>query len=160
MKTNTLKPLIFGMAVALIICGQVAAKTLTTDPPKKASTNNKTPENKVDLKSVRIKNVEFGFDRATINPNSYSRLDQTAKLMIENKAAVKLSGHADNKGAYVYNWKLSQARANAVKDYLVSKGADSSRIAATEFGDTKPIASNKTKAGRKKNRRVEVNFAQ
>lgn len=150
----------FGMVIALLIPCHVFAKVFITDPPAKAANAKKLYGKKVDLKSVKIRNVEFGFNKATISPDSYSRLDQTAKLMMENKAGLKLSGHADNKGGYVYNWKLSQARANAVKEYLAGKGADSSRIAATEFGDTKPIASNKTKIGRKKNRRVEINFVQ
>ncbi|RZJ73435.1 MAG: OmpA family protein, partial [Flavobacterium sp.] len=87
-------------------------------------------------------------------------LDKVAKLMIDNDAALKLGGYADNKGGYVYNWKLSKARAEAVKAYLVSQGANESRIAATEYGYTKPIASNKSKHGRQKNRRVEVKFSE
>ncbi|WP_255501962.1 OmpA family protein [Olivibacter sp. SDN3] len=69
---------------------------------------------------------------------------------------VKLGGHADSIGPYVYNWHLSKSRADEVKSYLVSKGVDETRISSTEFGNTQPIASNETAEGRQKNRRVEI----
>ena len=110
------------------------------------------------LAKMKIKNIEFGFNKAMLPEHANENLDRIAKLIIENNASVKLGGYADNIGAYVYNWKLSKARAEAVKTYLVNKGVDSSRIAATEYGSTHPIASNKTIAGRKQNRRVEIHF--
>ena len=110
------------------------------------------------LSAMKIKNVQFGFNKSMFEAANKTDLNRIASLMINNKAALKLGGYADSKGDYVYNWKLSKKRADAVKAYLVSKGADSTRIAATEFGETKPIASNDTKAGRKKNRRVELQF--
>lgn len=116
------------------------------------------PPAMADLSEVKVQNVLFDFDKSTIRPESYEELDRVAELLIANNAALKLGGHADNIGEYVYNWKLSKSRADAVKAYLVKKGADETRIAATEFGDTVPIASNKTAEGRQKNRRVEIEF--
>lgn len=110
------------------------------------------------LADVKLKNVEFGFDKRSIKPDFAEELDKVAAMMKENNASIKISGHADNIGAYLYNWHLSADRSKTVKEYLVSKGADSSKIAATEFGDTKPIATNKTETGRQKNRRVEMSF--
>jgi outer membrane protein OmpA-like peptidoglycan-associated protein len=112
------------------------------------------------LAGMKIKNIEFGFNKATVPSSAYENLDKVAKLMTDNNASVKLGGYADNKGGYVYNWKLSAARALAVKNYLVSRGSDSTRIAAVEYGYTHPIAPNSTAAGRKKNRRVEIHFAE
>ncbi|MGV8880054.1 MAG: OmpA family protein [Sphingobacteriaceae bacterium] len=112
----------------------------------------------INLKEISLENVEFDFNEAAIRSSSYQELDRVAKLLVDNKAALKISGHADNIGAYVYNWNLSKKRADAVKAYLKSKGADIGRVAATEFGDTKPVASNKTAEGRQKNRRVEMDF--
>ncbi|WP_342645492.1 OmpA family protein [Mucilaginibacter sp. CSA2-8R] len=123
----------------------------------------KVMRNKKDIRplaALKLKNVEFAFNRADIPAAYYKTLNNVAKLMVDNDAALKLGGYADNKGGYVYNWKLSKARAEAVKAYLVSKGGDESRIAATEYGYTKPVASNHTKAGRQKNRRVEIKFAE
>jgi OOP family OmpA-OmpF porin len=111
------------------------------------------------LANMKIKNIQFGFNKADVPASAYNNLDNVAKLMNDNKASLKLGGYADNRGAYVYNWKLSKKRADAVKAYLVSKGSDSTRIAAVEYGYTHPIASNTTSSGRQKNRRVEIHFA-
>ena len=77
------------------------------------------------------------------------------QILINKNFSLKLAGHTDNVGSDDANMKLSKDRAEAVKDYLVSKGANPSRIEATGYGETQPIASNKTAAGRAKNRRVE-----
>jgi OOP family OmpA-OmpF porin len=77
--------------------------------------------------------------------------------MNENKdKKVSLSGHTDSIGTEAYNQKLSERRVNSVRSYVVKKGVDSGRISGQGFGETKPIADNKTKDGRAKNRRVEV----
>lgn len=110
----------------------------------------------VNLAEIEIENILFDFDKSTIRPESYGELDRVAKLLIDKNGSLKLGGHACNIGEYVYNWHLSKARADAVKDYLVAKGADGSRIAATEFGDTTPVAPNETEEGRQQNRRVEI----
>ena len=111
------------------------------------------------LAGMRVQNVQFGFNKPYFSTAYKYELQRVVKLMATNNAAIKLGGYADSKGTYLYNWKLSQQRVDNVKAYMVSNGADSARIAATEYGDTKPIASNKTKAGRRRNRRVEIHFA-
>ncbi len=137
--------------------------------PKVAKGNNSIAANdtkllakagstKADSKAISLDNIEFDFDKSSINHDSYKELDRVAELLKENEGSIQLAGHADNIGEYVYNWNLSKRRAQAVKIYLVEKGADASKIAATEYGDTKPIASNKTPEGRNKNRRVEMVF--
>lgn len=153
MKTTSLKKsiiLLFSVICTVSVCA-------FTKPAPKIS-KDKIPAK--TLAAMSFKNVEFGFNKATIPASAYATLDNVAKLMVDNDAALKLGGYADNKGGYVYNWKLSKARAEAVKAYLVKKGANESRIAATEYGYTKPVADNSTSAGRKKNRRVEIKFAE
>ena len=77
--------------------------------------------------------------------------------MQENKdKRVSLSGHTDSIGSDKYNLGLSERRVTAVREYVVKKGVDGSRITGQGFGESKPIADNKTKEGRAKNRRVEV----
>jgi len=77
--------------------------------------------------------------------------------MQENKdKRVALSGHTDSIGSEKYNLGLSERRVTAVREYVVKKGVDGSRITGQGFGESKPIADNKTKEGRAKNRRVEV----
>ena len=107
---------------------------------------------------MKIKSIHFGFNKADVTDIDFTNLEKVAKIMIDNKLSVKLDGFADSTGGYVYNWKLSKKRADAVKAFLVSKGVDSSRIASTEFGYTHPIATNKTSEGRRMNRRVEIKF--
>ena len=102
-----------------------------------------------------IKDLQFDFGKSTIRASSYPSLDRVAEILVKKNFSLKLAGHTDNVGSDDANMKLSKDRAEAVKDYLVSKGANPSRIEATGYGETQPIASNKTAAGRQKNRRVE-----
>ncbi|MEP6466199.1 MAG: OmpA family protein [Parafilimonas sp.] len=102
-----------------------------------------------------IKDLQFETGKSAIKPSSYASLDRVAQVLINKNFSLKLAGHTDNVGSDNANMKLSKDRAESVKDYLVSKGANSSRIEATGYGETQPIASNKTADGRAKNRRVE-----
>lgn len=102
-----------------------------------------------------IKNLEFETGKSTIRSTSYSSLDRVAAILIEKNFSLKLAGHTDNTGSLQTNLRLSKERAEAVKSYLVSKGANPSRIEATGYGPNQPIASNSTAEGRQQNRRVE-----
>ena len=171
MKNKLLKTTILAVLFAAIIVINAGAKTRHTF---RHSTAYRYPikfrrasyrhtsryrASKRSLAEMRIHNVQFGFNKPYFSPAYKYELHKVVKLMSTNNVAVKLGGYADSKGTYLYNWKLSKQRVDNVKAYMVSNGADSTRIAATEYGDTKPIASNKTKAGRRKNRRVEIHFA-
>lgn len=102
-----------------------------------------------------IKNLEFDLGKATIRPTSHESLNRVAALLIEKNFSLKLAGHTDNTGSLQTNMRLSKERAEAVKAYLVSKGANPSRIEATGYGPNQPIAPNNTADGRQQNRRVE-----
>ncbi|MNV86858.1 putative lipoprotein YiaD precursor [compost metagenome] len=102
-----------------------------------------------------IKNLEFETGKSVIRANSYNSLNKVAALLVEKDFSLKLAGHTDNTGSLELNLRLSKDRAEAVKAYLVSKGANPSRIEATGYGPNQPIASNKTVEGRQQNRRVE-----
>lgn len=110
-----------------------------------------------DRKIVRdaIKNLEFDFGKATIRAKSYPSLNRVARLLTEKDFSLKLAGHTDNVGSNDANMRLSKDRAESIRSYLVSQGANASRIEATGYGETQPIASNKTAKGRQANRRVE-----
>ena len=105
--------------------------------------------------SEAIKNLEFDFGKATIRARSFPSLDRVASLLIEKNFSLKLAGHTDNVGSDAANLRLSKDRAESVKNYLVGKGANASRIEATGYGESQPIATNKTDKGRQQNRRVE-----
>ncbi|MVZ60820.1 OmpA family protein [Sphingobacterium humi] len=102
-----------------------------------------------------IKNLEFDLGKATIRATSYESLNRVAALLIEKNFSLKLAGHTDNTGSMQTNLRLSKERAESVKAYLVSKGANASRIEATGYGPNQPIATNSTAEGRQQNRRVE-----
>jgi outer membrane protein OmpA-like peptidoglycan-associated protein len=102
------------------------------------------------------KKLEYDNNKESIRRAYFANLDQLVKTIKDNNYAVSLRGHADSIGKYKYNWVLSDKRAISVKDYLVSKGIKEDRIVTTPFGSTVPVATNKTPAGRQKNRRVEI----
>ncbi|MFD0794141.1 OmpA family protein [Mucilaginibacter litoreus] len=102
-----------------------------------------------------INNLEFDFGKATIRERSYASLQRVARLLVDRNFSLKLAGHTDNVGSDAANLKLSKDRAESIKSYLVSQGANPSRIEATGYGESQPIATNKTAAGRQQNRRVE-----
>lgn len=105
-----------------------------------------------------IKNLEFDLGKSTIKERSLPTLDRVADLLVQKNFSLKLAGHTDNTGSMSLNLALSKDRAEAVKAYLVSKGANASTIEATGYGPNQPIASNKTAAGRQQNRRVEFSL--
>ncbi|MCZ2223227.1 MAG: OmpA family protein [Chitinophagales bacterium] len=119
------------------------------------------PPPKVDTVVV-MDNIYFEFNKATILPESYAAIDEQIVTMMNKypTMVIEIGGHTDSKGNDAYNMKLSQARAEAVKKYLESKGIASERMVAVGYGETKPIAPNEINGkdnpeGRKKNRRTE-----
>lgn len=108
---------------------------------------------------VRVElDVKFDFDRAEVKPGSYEDIRNLADLMKEyGQTSTVVEGHTDSVGTDVYNQRLSERRANAVRDVLVNQhGLDSSRIEAVGYGESRPVADNATEEGRAINRRVEA----
>ena len=101
--------------------------------------------------------ILFNTDRSSFKAGVTKALDGMLTIINEYPTAeFAIRGYTDTSGSVSGNLKLSNARANAVKDYLIENGIDAARLTATGFGQESPIASNKTRAGRAKNRRVEV----
>jgi OmpA-OmpF porin, OOP family len=99
--------------------------------------------------------IHFQPNRAIILSDSYDVLRQVAQAIKDVPVSVRIEGHTDNVGKRAENLKLSQARAESVKQYLVQEGVEGQQLSAVGFGPKRPIASNSTKAGRTLNRRVE-----
>ncbi|KAB2871516.1 MAG: OmpA family protein, partial [Burkholderiaceae bacterium] len=99
----------------------------------------------------------FDFNKATLKPEARAKLDDlVAKTAGVNLEVIIAVGHTDNVGSDAYNQKLSVARAESVKAYLVSKGIEKNRVYTEGKGKKQPVADNKTAEGRAKNRRVEI----
>ncbi|MEG0917470.1 MAG: OmpA family protein [Myroides sp.] len=100
--------------------------------------------------------VNFNFDSAELTSTAKGNLDKISKVLINNpKTLITIYGYTDSVGKDEYNMKLSRSRANAVKSYLGTKGIGVKRITSQGMGEADPIASNDTKEGQAKNRRVE-----
>jgi outer membrane protein OmpA-like peptidoglycan-associated protein len=105
---------------------------------------------------ITLNNIFFDFDQVTLKPESFSELNRLVKLMGERATmTVTIEGHADATGTEQYNLDLSRRRATAVQKYITEKGVDQVRVNIAFFGESKPVETNATKEGRRKNRRVE-----
>jgi outer membrane protein OmpA-like peptidoglycan-associated protein len=121
----------------------------------------KPAKTKVEAKQIVIlEMVYFELNKAVIMPQSFELLDEVATVLLANPQIKKVdvAGHTDSQGNDQYNLELSDARAKAVRDYLISKGVEGSRLQGTGYGESRPIDNNKTAAGRARNRRVEFNI--
>ncbi len=106
--------------------------------------------------TVILENIFFETGKATLKPESFAQLEQVLKFMNSNPTVrMEISGHTDNTGSLKLNTRLSQARAEAVVDYLVEHGIDPERLDAKGYAFSQPIATNDTVEGRARNRRVE-----
>jgi outer membrane protein OmpA-like peptidoglycan-associated protein len=106
--------------------------------------------------TIVLNNVFFDFDKFVLKEESFPELDRIVDMMKEKQTmSVEIIGHTDSVGDSSYNMTLSRKRAGAVAQYLQQKGVSKKRLNVTYFGESKPIESNETAEGRKKNRRVE-----
>lgn len=117
-----------------------------------------TQEHAAQLKKY-AKTILFQTGKSTFQKGTYTVLASIVSILKEYPdAKFKIEGHTDSTGNKAKNQKLSEERANAVKDYLIENGIKADRLSAEGFGSDKPIDSNKTAAGRTNNRRVEINL--
>ena len=107
-------------------------------------------------KKVVLNNIFFNSNESTLRKESFAELERAVKLMTTMQSLqIEVSGHTDNVGSAGSNRQLSEQRAKAVVDYLISKGCDKKRLRYKGVGSSQPIASNNTEAGRQLNRRTE-----
>lgn len=108
-------------------------------------------------RQYRLDNVHFDTDKASLRPDSYAELSELLDyLQRHEEVKIEIAGHTDNVGTEAHNLKLSQDRANTIRNYLIGKGIKAVRLTAKGYGATKPVADNATAEGRQQNRRTEV----
>jgi outer membrane protein OmpA-like peptidoglycan-associated protein len=107
--------------------------------------------------TITLRNIFFNTASYELLPASNAELDKLTALLKSNPTLrIELGGHTDNVGADAANMTLSDQRAQAVRDFVVAKGIDATRITAKGYGETKPVATNDSEEGRALNRRTEV----
>ncbi|MDB5283536.1 MAG: outer membrane protein/peptidoglycan-associated protein [Bacteroidota bacterium] len=115
--------------------------TITASPPR----------------TFTLDNVFFDSGKSTLRAESNKELNELAEFMsLKKTLVIEIAGHTDNVGTSDANQKLSEDRANAVKQYLQKKGITADRVKAKGYGDTQPVADNGSAEGKQKNRRTEV----
>ena len=129
----------------------------------KGASPDSTYEKNIPLQPIEVnsaivlRNIFFEFSKFELKMESQVELDQVVKLLNDNPTVrIQIEGHTDNIGTAADNLKLSENRAKAVVNYLVSKGISASRLIAKGFGAGKPVAANTTEEGRAQNRRTEL----
>lgn len=155
-------PKTFAGQTPISVVGQPPAPPAPPPPPPP---KKEEPPARVELRDNKIEireKIQFEHNSSTIKEVSHSLLNEVAKVIKENPQIKKLriEGHASSDGADDYNLRLSDARAKAVREYLISQGVAADSLVAQGFGETKPIATNDTEEGREKNRRVEFNVVE
>jgi outer membrane protein OmpA-like peptidoglycan-associated protein len=106
--------------------------------------------------TVRLNNIFFDFDKATLRPESMTELNAVVEFLKTNPTVkIEIAGHTDSKGSDAYNLSLSDGRAAAVRSYLLEQWIDVDRVTSRGYGESVPVATNETDQGRQENRRVE-----
>jgi OmpA-OmpF porin, OOP family len=134
---------------------------ILTIPPLAANASYKTAiKVNVDFEPAKtfiLEDVNYETGKAVLKPESYPALDELVALLVrKDDERIEIGGHTDNVGKPDKNKLLSMERAKSVMAYVISKGIDPNRLVAKGYGQTVPIANNKTAAGRAQNRRTEV----
>lgn len=114
-----------------------------------------------DLLAVTFKgDVTFDTNSTVVKPGLYNEIDRVAGVLTRYpQTLIRVEGHTDSVGSDPYNMDLSSRRANSVRDLLVQRGVSFNRIQTIGYGETMPVATNATEAGRQLNRRVEIKIA-
>jgi len=143
----------FGAVAGFTICALMPAEA----PPVAQAPPVPVPSAPTVRKTVVLPGVNFAFNRADLLSQGKADLHAVIPdLEADHDLTLLIEGHTDSVGSDAYNQQLSERRAESVKAYLVSKGIAESRIETKGYGESQPVASNDTEAGRAKNRRVEL----
>jgi OOP family OmpA-OmpF porin len=149
----------FDTPAAPVAAAPAVVKEAPKPEPKAAPAPKEAWKVIMEEKPVRIEGANFDINSAKLKPTADAKLQQVVDFAGKYpEANLEVTGHTSSPGSDAYNQKLSEKRAAAVKAYLVKKGVAADRISAKGYGETMPVADNKTKEGRATNRRVEVRY--
>ncbi|MEI6125182.1 MAG: OmpA family protein [Pseudomonadota bacterium] len=141
---------VVGGVTGYIICKEEPRPAPVAAPAPKPETQKPVEE------KIVLNGILFDLNKAAIKPEFYPILDEAVSALQKNQnKQVVIEGHTCSLGTESYNLSLSERRAGAVKKYLVSKGVNAASLSTRGYGEANPVADNKTKQGRKMNRRVE-----
>ena len=160
-KTSAAVGTAAGAAIGAIAGWAICAAMPEGTPPPPVAVPPPPPTVKhepVIKKTVVLPGVNFAFNRADLLPAAKEILDREVVPELKAQAGenVRVEGHTDSVGTDSYNQALSEKRAKAVGDYLISQGISSSRVETRGYGESQPVADNDSAIGRAKNRRVEI----
>jgi OmpA-OmpF porin, OOP family len=152
-----------GWAAPAFRCAAAPAPVAVVPPPEPAKPEPEPepaapPKAEVKTENIELsETVQFETDSAVLLDRSRTLLDEVVQALNDHPEVKKvmIEGHTDSVASTRHNKKLSEQRVASVKEYLVGKGIDAGRLKTKGFGETRPVASNKTEEGRAKNRRVD-----
>ena len=168
MMTGTSRLLLATAAFAFVLSGCSSADKMMAPAPKPAPVAAKAPPPPpppppapMPAPTFVIEGVNFDHDSAVLKPAAMAKLDEVAGALSKHSdVPYQIRGYTDSTGKASYNLGLSERRAKSVQSYLMKKGVSGDQIrSANGFGEVDPVASNRTKAGRAQNRRVEIKIA-
>jgi OOP family OmpA-OmpF porin len=140
-----------GLGVGYLICPE------EQPPPAPRVAPAPPPPPPAGTHIAELRAPHFDFNKSVLKPEGERKVDEAVQVMQQNpNMRVVCEGHTDSVGSDAYNMKLGERRAMTVKNYLVSHGIASSRVDVKSYGESQPIASNKTAEGRAQNRRVDI----
>ena len=136
----------------------VEGASIQRDQEVLAQAGRDSTKKSIDVLTVTFKSdYLFAVNSSTLLPGAYDEINRVANVLRQYpETNIQIAGHTDSTGSVDTNQRLSERRAEAVKNALVGMGVDQSRLATIGYGEGKPVANNSTEAGRQQNRRVEV----
>jgi len=160
--TEVLNPQFQDQKVLLSHQNKLAVKE--NEPPGNTETltDEELARMRAALNAIHLEEVLFISDKINFNtgsaeilPSSYPELDRIVTIINEKNARIRIEGHTDDQGDEPFNQKLSVERATSIKAYFVRRGIEAEKLETAGYGESKPVADNKTEPGRALNRRVE-----
>lgn len=141
----------------LVTTAAVSAASHVLETPTTASGQLYTPSKQHEIEKIDLSAVQFAYAKAELDDVALQALQEVVINLRKNpELTVEVSAHTDNQGTALGNMAVTQARANAVRDYLLSQGVNATQVKAQGYGSARPLASNDTPEGRAQNRRIEI----